>query len=756
MRKLAAAALAFSAAVFLANFILPSERLIGLAALSALFGTALALLRRRWLRPAVIALLFFAVGLLEYAAFSRLTIDRARMFAGETREITGVVLEYPDDYAGYCRLRVRTDMPDMPRFKAIVYDNRKVFADAEPGQRIRFTAKISTADTIFGKPYDNYLINGYYWKMSIKGDESFGKYSFTPGSIPIRLHRLLCDRVDKIFPAESRAFLKALMLGDKQEFYEDDALYVTMSRAGLMHVAAVSGLHISFLVGFLLLLFGNGRRGALFSIVLIWCFVLVTGCGKSALRAAFMQTLLLLAPIVRRENDPVTSLSAVLALILAACPFAAGSVSLQLSFAAMAGILCFAQSIRAWLLKPLPEKLRHGAAAYVPDVIASSLSVMVFTVPLTALHFSYVPLLAVFSNLLCLWAVSFCFCLAWAACLLSCVPLLGTAAVWICTLLVRYILFCAGVIASHPYAVLYMETHGALLWMAASYALLLPGFLLRGRRVLRVLLPGCVSLALLAAVISYNERSYRERDWFSVLDVGQGQCVAVMAGEDTVVIDCGNTSNLDDAGELAGRYLIACGRRDIGLLILTHLHEDHADGVVRLMEMVPVKTLILPAQGEEVSEICDTILACAARHGTELMEIDSDTRADCGRIALSLFDVPPGGKDDMHSLMARASVGDTDLLVTGDATLKQERAVADRADLSGTEFLIAGHHGSKNAASEELLREAGGSTALISVGYNSYGHPTPETLSRLAEYGYTVRRTDEEGTIEIALEKNHG
>ena len=756
MRKLATAALAFSAAVFLANFILPAGRLPGLAAVSALLGTALALLRRRWLRPAALALVFFAAGLLEYAAFCHLTLDRARIYAGETREITGVVLEYPDEYAGYCRLRVRTDTADMPRFKAIVYDNKKVFADTEPGQHIRFTAKISVADTLFGKPYDNYLINGYYWKMSIKGDEALGAFSFTPQSIPVRLHRLLCERVDQVFPAESRAFLKALMLGDKQEFYEDDALYVTLSRAGLMHVAAVSGLHIAFLVGLLLLLFGNGRRGALCSIVLIWCFVLVTGSSKSALRAAFMQTLLLLAPILRRENDPVTSLSAVLALILAACPFAAGSVSLQLSFAAMAGILCFAERIRSRLLKPLPKKLRHGAAAYVPDVIASSLSVMVFTVPLTALHFSYVPLLAVFANLLCLWAVSFCFCLAWAACLVSFVPLLGSAAVWVCALLVRYILFCARLIAASPYAVLYMETKGALAWLLTSYALLLLTFLVRGRLALRVLLPGCVSLALLVLIIMYSERSYRERDWFSVLNVGQGQCVAVLAGEDTVVIDCGNSSNLDDAGSIAGEYLLSRGRRRIGLLILTHLHEDHADGVVRLMETVPVERVILPAQGEDHTELFDKILACCTRHGTELLETGRDAEETCGRIALRLYDVPPAGKNDVHSLMVRATIGDTDLLVTGDATRKQERAVLDRADFTGTELLIAGHHGSKNAASEELLEEAGGSLAIVSVGYNNYGHPAPETLSRLAAYGYSVRRTDGEGTVEIPLERCHG
>lgn len=756
MRKLATAALAFSAAVFLANFMLPEGRLLVLAALSAGLGAALALLRRKWLRPAVIALLFFALGLLEYAAFCHYTVDRARLFAGETREISGVVLDYPDDYAGYCRLRVRTETEGLPRFKAIVYDNDKFFAGVEPGQRIRFTAKISVADTIFGKPYDNYFINGFYWKMSVKGGETVENASFTLRSIPIRVHHLLCERVDQIFPEESRVFIKALMLGDKQEFYDDDALYVTLSRAGLMHVAAVSGLHISFLVGLLLMLFGNGRRGALTSIALIWCFVLVSGSSKSAVRAAFMQTLLLLAPILRRENDPVTSLSAVLALILAACPFAAKSVSLQLSFAAMAGILCFAQGIRAWILKPFPAEMRRGLPAYVSNVIACSLSVMVFTVPLTALHFSYVPLLAVFANLLCLWAVSACFCMAWAACLLSFVPALGTAAAWICTLLVRYILYCAGKIAAMPYAVLYMETGGALAWMLISYGLLALGFLLRGKRGLRVLLPACLSLGLLAGILLHTEKTYRNNDYISVLDVGQGQCIVAMAGDDTAVIDCGNSSNLDDAGSIAGEYLLGRGRRRIQLLMITHLHSDHADGVVRLIETVPVERLVLPAQSVNHAEFYDKILACAERRGTEVLELAGDTELNAGRIKLDVFDAVPLEKSGAHNLMTRLSIGQTDLLVTGDATMKQERGLVEREDLSGTDIEIVGHHGSKNATTEELLREAGGSLAVISVGYNNYGHPAPETLERLAEFGYTVKRTDTDGTIEIRLEKDNG
>ena len=106
--------------------------------------------------------------------------------------------------------------------------------------------------------------------------------------------------------------------------------------------------------------------------------------------------------------------------------------------------------------------------------------------------------------------------------------------------------------------------------------------------------------------------------------------------------------------------------------------------------------------------------------------------------------------------MASLCVGETRLLVTADASKKLERKLVQQEDLSGTDILVVGHHGSKYASAPELLEEAGGRLAVISVGYNNYGHPAQETLDALREHGYEVMRTDEDGTVEIRLEKNNG
>lgn len=756
MRKLATAALSFSAAIFLAYTCIPVGWLIVPAVLSAVLAAVLALLRRKWLRPAVLALIFFALGLTEYAVYHRFTVERAEALEGETLEITGTVIDYPDVYDSYCRLRIRMDSGPLRSQKAIVYDNDKELADAEPGLRLRFTGKLRSAGVLYGKPYDNYYVNGYFCKLTIReGAERLGE-DFDVRLLPVRIGHRLLAHIESVFPPDIQPFLKALMLGDKEAFYDDDALYVSMSRAGLMHVVAVSGLHIAFLVGILVFLLGSGRAGSLASLLVIWLFVLISGSGKAAVRAAVMQSFLLMAPLLRRENDPLTSLSAALALILAACPLAAGSVSLQLSFGAMAGILCFFRRIYRFLCPTFRDDLPGKVWRYAAAVLASSLSVMPLTVPLTAIHFGYVPLLSFAANLACLWAVSACFSLAWLSCLLAFIPGIGPLSAWLCALLVRYLSAVSGVVSDLPFSVLYMQTAGSWLWIGVSYALLAFALLYKKNKWIRFGFPILLSCSLLVFVLVRADRHYRAQDTMTVLNVGQGQCITAFAGDTTFMVDCGNINNLDNAGALAGEYLISCGRKRVDVLLLTHLHADHANGVLRLMEMLPVDMLLLPADSEDPDGLRGAILASAERHGAEVAELSSDARAERGGLRMELFHLPGGQKENERCLMAKLGIGDTEMLITADAPQRMERELAQREDLSGTEILIAGHHGSKDACAEELLSEAAGGIAVVSVGYNSYGHPAEETLDRLREAGYTVWRTDLNGTVEIAVGENNG
>ena len=753
MRWLATAALAFSAAVFAACYALPVAWLPICAGAGMLLALLTAVLpkRGRFLRALPLALLAIAAGFGCFYVHDLRTRTPARLLDGQSLSISGVVLDYPQLYDGYCRAQIRLNTRGLPKLEALVYDKGMWLSEAVPGQRVDFRGVCSAADTRYGQHDDFYNARNVYLRIRA---ESAVKVSGRSSAryLPARAAHFLIRQIQDLFPKDTAPFMRSLLLGDKSELYENRELYLAMSRAGLMHVVAVSGMHVAFLVSLIQLLLGKTRRSSVLCLVLVWFFVLTTGAGPAAVRAGFMQSLLLLAPLVRRENDPVTSLSAALGLILLVNPFAAASVSLQLSFAAMAGILLLAEPMTNLVQESLPEALR-GPLKSAADITATSLSVMLLTAPLLVVHFGYLPLLSPLSNVLALWAVSACFCGGFLCCGLGAIwPLLGRIAAWLVSWLSRYLFAVAGLVSSLPLAVVYMEGVLPLLWVLLCYGLFTLSFVSSLRARWKLLLPSALSaLSLCLMLLSVRSAYEGGRGVVTIHDVGQGQCVSVFSGDKTLLVDCGSTGSLENAGEKAAAYLRACGRKQVDVLLLSHLHADHANGVCTLMEMIPVKQILLPEEEEEENGLLAEIRKSAARKGTEIFCLSADMDLSLGGIRATVF-VPLAGKSaDESCLMTRVSLGDFDVLIPGDAGKSQERALLERQDLSGTEVLIVGHHGSRSASSGEWLAALGGETAVISVGYNTYGHPSNEVLERIDAYGYNVFRTDRNGTVEIRV-----
>lgn len=466
-----------------------------------------------------------------------------------------------------------------------------------------------------------------------------------------------------------------------------------------------------------------------------------------------MQTIVLFAPLLKRENDPPTSLLFALSVILLANPFAAVSVSLQLSFAALAGIMLFSDRIRRGIHTVLPGFLPFRLKNYLASTTANSFSVLVFSVPLMGLHFGCISVLSPLTNLLTLWAVPLCFGVGYLCCILSlfsmpAAGLLSRVISWPA----RFILWVAKLISSIDFSCLYLNLDIAVAWVILVYVLFIAAALLFRAGWKRWVFPALLSTFLFFSMLIGVKLYYRSAPGFmTAIDVGQGQSLSVFAGSDTVVVDCGNIFALEDAGDLAGQYLCSRGRERIQLLILTHLHADHADGVLRLMEYLPVDVILLGPDMEDPNQYLPLLEDAAAKHGTRIESIHADETRSVGQICIRLF--VPGSSEGINErcLTATISVGDEDMLVTGDINAEAEQELIRQHDLRDLEILIVSHHGSKYASSEELLTSIGAKTAIISCGYNTYGHPTAETLDRLRLCGYTVYRTDRDGTVELRL-----
>ncbi len=571
--------------------------------------------------------------------------------------------------------------------------------------------------------------------------------------LPKALAHRMQEMAETLFPADAAPFAEALMLGEKRALYESN-LDIPLRNAGIMHAVAVSGMHLAFLIGAVQLLFGRRLYLSLLSLPLLALFALMAGATPSVVRAGVMAAFVLLAPALNRENDPATSLMAALMILLLCQPFSAGSASLQLSFAAMAGVLFLTGPIYRWMAEGLFGEREPGGAAHTAmTTAAASLGAMAPTIPLGALHFGTMTLAAPLTNLLIFWALPIAFVGSYLAVLLGMLSLpLGRIGAWLVAWPLRYILWIAKGTAALPGLRFDGAAPLTVLWLAVCY---LVGFALwlrrrRGKPV-RLFLPicGCAALLLLTSLAArfYGEAAPR----VTALDVGQGQSVFFRAGKTSLLVDCGGLNSPVRADVTASRALLRERREVLDVFVLTHPHLDHVNGAERLLLTTRVRTLILPAAADAESEPLRSILQTAEQRGTEVVRLDDDAALTLGDLQLQFF-VALGREEEDGCLMLRVTRGDYDTLITGDVPIETENALAAAYDLSDTELFIAGHHGSKYASGDTLLDALGAGTAIISCGYNTYGHPAQETLDRLAAHGMEIRRTDLDGSVTLRME----
>ncbi len=757
VRILCTASIGYCTAVFLSHYLLFGESFAAVLMLPAVTVLAALLFRGRMRTRLIIASVAMALGFCHYWLHYEQTVTKCETFTGRELSVTARVSDYPDLRDRCTLLTVRITDSELPNVNALIIDYSGREPDFKPGDEIRVKLRLRSVTERYGETTDSNISKGLYLNgYTSEHIEKTGRWQLSFLYFPKLFGNALHSEIGRLFPEDTAPFMKALLAGYKDDYYENDKLYASMNVAGLAHVVAVSGMHVAFLVGVLQSILGKNRRSSLVCIVLVWLFVVMVGLPLSAVRAGIMISILMLAPLLGRINDRATTLSFALSVILISNPFSAGSVALQLSFGAVAGMFLFSQPVYEYFAAKIsPPKLIKTPVNYIIATLSSSLAVTAFTFPLLAVHFGYVTLLAPLMNILCLWAISVLFAGGFALCALGLV--LPVPAAWLAgvlSCLVRYIAYVVEYAAKLPVTALYTENSYAVPWLAASYVLFIAYFILRRHKKLSVLIPSGVCIIMLCGVFLLTDRDMRsDTGTISVMDVGNGQCIAVTQGENTVVIDCGSYGTVQNAGNILASYLRANGRYDIDYLMLTHLHTDHASGVVRLLNLMNVKTVIMPDNAEDTSAdgMLESIVGAAEENGSRIVYITHDTDFTAGAVRLSVFESSELGSRDESGIMARIGIDGYDMLVTGDVEKVVERELIAEHELSGTELLIVPHHGSKYSTSSELLSELRPETAVISTGYNSYGHPTKETLDMLEKYDINVLRTDELGRIVLHI-----
>ena len=745
MRKLALFTGAFSLGIFLAQYLLPAVWLLPVGAAAFVLACGRLVLRNDWGRRALLV----GVGLSFALGWNWLYIRQVQApmetLADTEQPATMTICDYAirTDYGA----KVTVKLAGLPG-KAVYYGGEDLLT-ASPGQTVTGKVYLKSAARIRDEDVTVFTSKGVFLLAYQRGEVVLDTgTSASPRWWPARVGRAMREEIAALFDGDTAGFLTAILTGDKSGLSVRAA--ADLSEAGLYHILAVSGMHCGFLMALVVLLTGRHRRKLTVGIMLglLAFYTLLTGCSPSVVRACVMLMLLLAAPLFGRESDGPTSLLAALFLILLWNPCAAASISLQLSFAAMAGIL--------WLTPKLYQLLNgegtHGTVfRFTAASFSATMGALVFTVPLSAYYFGTLVLISPLSNLLCLWAASGVFLLGLAAVLAGFLwTPLGMLLAVVPRLLVGYILGAARLLAKIPYHAVYFSNPYLKYWLVFTYLLFLTAYLMKPKARRKYVVAALTACLTLAVTVHLGAARYGTGLEVMMLDVGQGQCVLLASGGKYVLVDCGSGSSWYDAGELAAHQLKTMGCTELDYLILSHYDKDHISGVTGLLARMDAAE-VLVTEGADDEAVQAAVLETASAHGAEIRSVTEETTLALGKACLRVFPPTGDGSDNERSLAILASLGDQDLLLTGDLDRAAEKALLEAWDLPDIEYLAAGHHGSKSSTSAELLDALKPETVCISVGSNSYGHPAQETLRRLGERGCTVYRTDLHGDIHLSL-----
>jgi competence protein ComEC len=559
----------------------------------------------------------------------------------------------------------------------------------------------------------------------------------------------LRDASRAVLADEPGALLPGLVVGDTSGIGAD--LDRDFRTAGLTHLLAVSGSNVAFILGAVLLLARLARLGprtaAVLAILALVGFVVLARPSPSVLRAAAMGGVAILALAVGRTRSVLPALAATVIVLLVVDPALALDAGFALSVLATGALVLLAPVVVTALR-------RRGVPPGVAEALAVPLAAHVATAPVIAGLSGQVSLVAVLANLFAAPVVAPATVLGVLAALLAPWWTAGAhAAVWLAGPEVSWLVWVAHRCAAVPGATLTWP--GGLTGGLLLAGLVVLGLVaLRWRRLRLIALAVVVGLLLVLVPTRVAPVGWPPSNWALVMcDVGQGDAIVLATGEPgrAVLLDAGPDGSAVDA------CLSRLGVRSFALVVLSHLHADHVDGLAGALRGRPAAAVAIGPVHEPLGALAQ-VTGRARAVGAPIVGLDPGVTLRWPGLALDVLgpthpslhvDADDGTEVNDTSLVLRATTGLGRVLLPGDAERSsQETLLASGVDLRA-DVLKVPHHGSRSSL-PAFVTAAHARLALVSVGQgNSYGHPNPAMMGLLAGTGALVRRTDRSGDLAL-------
>lgn len=647
------------------------------------------------------------------------------------------------------------------KFRGDTLQRRNLYNEINPGNKIFLTGSYQKGRekrNLGEFDYNNYLnskgITGLF--ISYDSDSikiiTHSKDLFKSGILSLR--KIIDKLLHKLHNAQTAGLLRGLILADRSEIdYETKNDFIN---SGVVHILAVSGLHVGYVMIIFVFVFGrfNIYTRAVLTIIGLVVFMFLTGVPPSVFRATLMSIIIIIAFLSNRSTNIINSISIAAVIILLFNPYEIYNPGFQLSFSAVLAIGILYPNFQRAISK---LKIKNKFLEYVALFFAVSLSAQIGTLPFTLAYFSKLSLVALFANLIVIPVVGLIIGNAFITIVIGMISTgigiyFGAANNLLSSLMIEFI----RIAGNFNFSFLYIHQYS--LYDSVIFYSVLGLLLFSLKRIqkyyLKIIITS-IAFIIIFMYSTFDDKKLLQDNELNVLmiDVGQGDSFLIkFPNGKTALIDAGEaTPFLDNGDRIIIPLLDYLGIEKIDYGFISHLDLDHYGGFVSLIYNNRIKEIYRPLPDSSSKSIRLEKFLKANKIKTNTY---SKSSFNVGNTKLYILSDPYDFAYKKFSSNDKSGVikivfGKTSFLFVGDCEHPAEYYLATRfGKVLDSDVLKVGHHGSPTGSSEAFLNLVSPKISLISAGIkNKFNHPAESVLNSLRKIDSKIYRTDFSGAV---------
>ncbi|MBU1098976.1 MAG: DNA internalization-related competence protein ComEC/Rec2 [Bacteroidetes bacterium] len=569
--------------------------------------------------------------------------------------------------------------------------------------------------------------------------------------------RSIDQKINELHNINTASLLRGLLLADKSLI--DYNLKDSYINAGVVHVLAVSGLHVGYIIIIFLFMFNrlNIKVRYVLTIFGLFAFLIITGSPASVFRATIMAAVLLLSGMGTRKYNAINSLAFAALILLVLDPNQLFMPGFQLSFSAVLSILIIYPVIQKSILS---WGIENKIIKYILLFFGVSLSAQIGTLPLTLFYFAKLQVLSLFANLIVIPIIGIVVALGIFTLFLSVTfpflaPLYASASEFWVFVMNHFILLIGNTEFSYIDVTQFSVYDSLIFYVAAIFSY----YFLKVFRFYKsrfIVIPILLVLFLLFSRLDNTDLLPDGKLSILMIDVGQGDSFILrFPNGETALIDGGDRSEyFDNGGRVILPLLQYLGIDKIDYGVITHLDSDHYGGYISLIRQIKIGSLYKPYLREK-TKTDNQLEELLSLNKITIQYFHKDTLQIANARLYILNDTTYAGYDSFDtnnkSGVIKLVHGENKIIFMGDAEKPVEDYLIKRyGDFLQSDILKVGHHGSKTSSTTRFLDLVKPKYGLISVGeHNRFNHPSKTVLDKLKEKNILPLRTDELGAVII-------